>query len=73
MDDDIVVKTLSKHIVKFLKLSSAYFVEGADKEKLAMWLASKLVEEGWLKVTPEIVRETLHPLSLDSKYLGGQG
>jgi len=73
MDDDVAVKILSKHIMKFFKLSSVYFAEGADKEKLAAWLAKKFIEEGWFKVTSEMTRETLHHLAMNSKYLGGKG
>jgi len=71
MDKDVSVKILSKHIEKFFKLSSVYFAEGADKEKFAQWLASKCVEEGWIKIEEKMLKKTLHPLNMNERYLGG--
>jgi len=72
MDDDVAVKMLTKHILKFFKMSTTYFIEDVDKEKIAHWLAVNCVAEGWCMVGPENVRETLHALAINSKYIGGR-
>lgn len=66
------VEILKKHILKYFKLAPDYFAEGTDKEKLADWIAKRLMTDGWMRVTPAITRETLHPLHLDGKFLGAK-
>jgi len=72
MDEDITKKVLQKHISKFFKLSPHYFNADVEHEKLAAWLAGKLLEEGWIKIAPENLKLTMHPLYVDSKFLGGK-
>lgn len=72
MDSEVSVKILSKHMMKFFKLSDIYFAAGADKEKFAYWLADKCVNEGWIKIEPESLKKTLHPLNMNTRYLGGK-
>ncbi len=67
-----VEKILAKHLLRYFRLSSTSFTGEADKEKLSKWLSKKLVGDGWLCVTPEIRRQTLHSLHLDTKFLGGK-
>lgn len=67
-----VEKILSKHLLRYFKLSPTNFSEGADKEGLAKWMSKKLVEDGWLRVTSQIRRQTLHPLHLDAKFIGAK-
>lgn len=67
-----VEEILCKHLLRYFKLSPNNFSESADKEALAKWLSKKLVSDGWLRVTPEIRRQTLHPLHLDTKFVGAK-
>jgi len=72
MDKNVTANMLKKHIMKYFKLSPNYFNDDADKEKYALWLSEKLVGEGWFKTAPENTRETLHPLAMSYRYLGGK-
>lgn len=72
MENNVTAEILSKHIMKFFKLSSIYFAEEADKQQFANWLANKCVQEGWIKVEAKNLKKTLHPLTMNGKYLGGK-
>ena len=67
-----LAEILTKSLHKYLQMKPDAFSEGADIKQMSEWLGEALAREGWMRIGPSIERTTLHPLSLDHKFIGAQ-